>query len=1736
MDTNNLDEVLNADGLEFDPHFSAEDLDTHPYDEVEWDTFTAEITNMEGEYLFRQEGVVFPSFWNQKPINIVASKYFYGDNDDEHKDPSPEGGREYSLKQLIDRVVDSLATRGIEDNLFKTRRDAVQWARELKWLCLHQHGAFNSPVWFNVGLGQKYGITQPDESNWQWGTDQEGNVSRVDPYERPQGSACFIVDVQDTLEDIFHSMTEAARLFKHGSGVGADWSKLRSTKDKLSGGGQPSGPVSFMRVQDEVGGTIKSGGKCLAPDQKVYTAEHGAVKASRLIEKEFTVLSYHPPAGRVMAKRAQAWTSQEKEVLRVKTDKGTFEVSRDHPFRLEGTGEVVRAEDLEGGNRLQRVNTFGHNTGHVKVGIRDGDGGKMLVHRLVAQDVMSVEMGDKAVHHKDENPLNNAPENLEVMSQAKHAQKHGKKLANEGDHTFQNVDEGDERFDKSGENNGMHRSSEFWEDEEKVATYQGKQREEMTQNRDPSEMQKSAVVQRYLNNGWELINKGYDISTEEKYRDAYYEELGRKHKQNWERKKEGFQKHFGGYQSFLDALDEHNHKVLSVESVGVKPVVSVEVFCDTPDDKSSESGHTYVIAPMEAEGHAMSGVVSLNTRRAAIMQTLKSWHPDVREFVKVKAREEKKAHALIEEGYDGSFNGPAYGTVAFQNVNQSLRADNEFMNKARDNRQAKRDSGSGEPIENYDLFSPYTDEALDTCDPDEVMELISEGTWVCGDPGMQFEDTIQAWHTVPNFAPIDSSNPCVTGDTLVSTSEGPMRIDSLVGKNPEVVGLDGDLHRASRVVQTGTKPVYRMRTKAGFDLKLTGDHKVWTENSGDVPASDLKEEDRVSLIPPRFGNESITRDQALYAGMMLGDGCVSGDMAVLTMSPENEEQVIERAVDAVNMFTREKKGGHVGTTAVQVTESDTSLRLSTGARSVREFLSSYTVLDEGSEEKKLSDLGLTLDRESLRLVLRGLFAADGTVADYGEKTQYVALDSTSEELLQQVQQLLLGFGIKAKLYRNRRTESVATLPDGQGGEKEYEVKQVHALRISRSSREVFENEIGFIAESDKSEKLAAMNDRVSTYRDNMTDEVVSLTPLGEEPVYDLTEPDTDHFVAGGIAVHNCSEFLHPDNTACNLASLNTMKFRTEDEDETAGIDMEGLEKAARVFITGQEILVGFSGYPSGKIAKNSYKLRPLGLGFANVGALVMSMGYPYDSDKGRAVVSGIQAIEHFSAYEQSAQMAKAVGPFEEYEDNADEMMEVMKMHKEAAVKMQGDECDFVAGNGKLGVISNLWDRAVELGERVVTSGEKYGYRNSQATVIAPTGTIGFYMDCTTKGIEPDIALVKHKLLAGEEDSTVKMVNKTVPLALDNLGYDQEPPEGEHEEVQTIGMLPNFPEVEVGTMKHAILNYIDQNGTIEGAPYIKDEHLPIFDCAITPPQGKRSIHHNGHIDMMGAVQPFVSGAISKTVNLPEEATVDDLYDAYMRSWDKGLKAVAIYRDGSKRSQPMSAGGEEEDLAEQLEADRLIEALEEEGFIKHELEGHPVITEEGFSQELETRFSEPTISDVLEAYQREEVSEFAILDMFNLTHLANGSGDGSAENVSRETSGVKPTRYRLPDDRPSWTHKFQIGQHEGYLNVGVYPPGYGHGLDLTPGEVFIVLSKQGSSLNGFADQWATALSIMLQYGVPLEDICEKFEHVQFEPSGFTGNEEIRSANSVVDYVSRLLKKKFVEGDGVPFTVEA
>jgi len=1082
--------------------------------------------------------------------------------------------------------------------------------------------------------------------------------------------------------------------------------------------------------------------------------------------------------------------------------------------------------------------------------------------------------------------------------------------------------------------------------------------------------------------------------------------------------------------------------------------------------------------------------------------------------------------------YTADWNSEAYATVSGQNSNNSVRVTNQFMQALLEDQpwplvwrteieKARQEGRAPKPCRHVRAR--------------DLWQKIAEAAWQSADPGLQYHTTINEWHTCPVDGEIRGSNPCVTGDALIATHRGLERIADLVGQARAVKSIDGKLHWVENIYPTGTRPVYELRTRSGYRLKLTGDHLVFTENRGDVKACELRKDDVVRLVGAEFGRETAGSPEiAQLIGLLVGDGCITktgGKTAqgeqrrVSFLTVDKAECEVAEWANALINELRPELGEH--NKPGSVTQTMTAARVSIGSPRILQQLEQFAVLDKGSERKAFTDKVFQLARPEQAALLRGLFTADGTVANYGDKSQYVALDSTSLELLRQVQLLLLNFGVKSKIYENRRAgDLVALLPDGNGGAKEYRVQQIHSLRISRSSRVRFEEEIGFMPQSAKAAALAELNRTVGACSELLVDRVQSLTRIGEEAVFDLTEPDTHHFVANGIGVHNCSEYMFLDDTACNLASLNLMRFY----DEARGqFNIEAYRHAARLWTIVLEISVLMAQFPSRRVAELSYEFRTLGLGYANLGALLMVMGVPYDSEEGRAIAGALTAIMHCRAYATSAEMAAQLGPFPGYARNQPHMLRVIRNHRRAAYNAPAEEYEGLTitpmGIDPAYCPADLLRAAREDADAMLARGERHGYRNAQVTVIAPTGTIGLVMDCDTTGVEPDFALVKFKKLAG--GGYFKIVNQSVPLALRRLGYS----EAQIDEIVKYAVghatLKGCPHINPASLKakgftddaiarieaalptafemqfafnkwtlgedfcrtalgfsddqlndpgfnmlvalgfsrehiQAANDYVCGTMTVEGAPHLKPEHYAVFDCANKCGRyGRRFISPEGHILMMAAAQPFISGAISKTINLPNEATVQDIANAYLLSWKVGTKANALYRDGSKLSQPLNTAADEAEQAADSAGDE--QAARQNG--------------EGVA----------SLSGLNTAQQQ-------VLERVVVRYLAR--------------------QRRLPNRRGGYTQKAKIAGHTVFLRTGEYTDG-------SLGEIFIDMHREGAGFRSLLNCFAIAVSLGLQYGVPLEEFVDSFVFTKFEPSGpVSGNDHIRFASSVIDYIFREL----------------
>jgi ribonucleoside-diphosphate reductase alpha chain len=1227
--------------------FTAEGV--HPYDLIEWERRDARIVDWRtGAVAFEQLGVEVPASWSVNATNILAQKYFRG------QPGTPQ--REWSLKQVVDRIVDTIATWGERDGYFADKHEAAAFRDELKYLMVTQKVAFNSPVWFNIGV----------------------------PGARAQSSACFILSVEDTMESILNWYVEEGRIFKGGSGAGANLSKIRASSEHLAGGGTASGPVSFMRGADASAGTIKSGG---------------------------------------------------------------------------------------------------------------------------------------------------------------------------------------------------------------------------------------------------------------------------------------------------------------------------------------------------------------TTRRAAKMVILDADHPDIEEFVWSKAVEERKIRALRDAGFDMDLDGKDSFSVQYQNANNSVRLTDEFM-------QAVLDDGD------WQLRARLDGAVIKTVKARALMRQIAEAAWECADPGVQFDTTINNWHTVPNSGRITGSNPCFPGDARVHTDKGLIRFDELFRRanDGEVFGVythdatNADAP-ASRVeittpkalMITGYNDIVRLRFDNGMQLRCTPNHKIFTTNRGFVEAQHLTADDRVKTLdvaaPAVFADyrlpvstdvatyatkgtqrrevrlpEKWTPEFAHYLGWIVGDGCIDANRVVTVYGGNDVDEVLPLHTPLVT----ELNGGVAPKPSRQ---QNGTVQLRLGKAVHRGFFGALGVSSKRASGKTVPWSIEQAPPDIVAAFLRGLFDADGCVYN-GETNRYVGLASSSRALVADVQRLLLTFGIASRMYATRRSsDEDFTYVKADGSFSVYESSDLYDLRIAGESIETFARQIGF-AKGSKAQTLEHMRSTRRFKRVRRDARLVERVEDGHELTYDLTEGRNHSFIVDGVVVQNCSEYLSLDNSACNLASLNLLTFLHDADEGVEGFDVEAFKAAVEVTFTAQEILIGNSEYPTEKIGEVTRDFRQIGLGFTNLGALLMALGLPYDSDEGRAMAGTVSALMTGQAYLTSARIASRMGPFAGYAANREPMLRVLEMHRDAAAKIDEE----LVSAELLGAAQCAWDDACELAREV-------GVRNSQSVVLAPTGTISFVLDADTTGIEPDLGLVKSKKMVG--GGSMSIVNQTVPRALRRLGYTAE----------------QILEID---------NYIVEHHSIVGAPHLKPEHLAVFACAM----GDNVIHYRGHLGMLAAVQPFVSGSISKTINLPEEVTVDEVDALHLEAWQAGIKCVAIYRDNCKVGQPLSVTKKPATITAPV-----VERL------------------------------------VPDAVQPGQIVERII------------------ERVSHE-----PVRRKLPRSRVSRTFEFRVADCKGFVTVGEYEDG-------RPGEIFVRVSKQGSTLAGIMDAFAISISHGLQYGVPLRAFVEPFVGMRFEPAGMTDDPDIRIASSLLDYLFRRLAVEYL-----------
>jgi ribonucleoside-diphosphate reductase alpha chain len=1614
-----------------------------PFASVTYEKRTSRISNPDGSVVFEMNDAEIPSQWSQLATDIMVSKYFRKagvPQVDEHgqvlRDQAGNvvTGPEKSAKQVINRLAGCWRYWGEKYGYFDTAEDATAFYDELVYMLLHQMCAPNSPQWFNTGLNFAYGITGPAQGHY-YVDPKSGELQKSrDAYSHPQPHAC------------------------------------QPYRAPIS---TPHGPIPIGKiVNDKLVG------------MEVYDGRDGGSGTTRVLAVKFN--------GTKIVHRV------------VLEDGGIVEATADHLVYVKYSdgmgGRWVRVDAMEPGMRMVRV----------------------------ARD-------------------------REAEARAAEVQ-----------------------------------AQQTEEDEKKTAVTVRVR------------MLREVAVKRIDNAGPQPV---YDIQTES-----------------------------GQY--LCDNIIVHNCFIQSVSDDLVNAGGIMDLWTREARLFKYGSGTGSNFSRLRGEneplsgGGKSSGLMSFlkigdraagaiksggTTRRAAKMVCLDLDHPDVESFINWKVREELKVAAMVEGikllpkeqrelaqklklKLDYDFNGEAYFTVSGQNSNNSVRIPNRFF-------KALEEDGD------WTLTWRTNGKAAKTVKARELWDQIAFAAWRCADPGVQYDDTINQWHTCPQSGPIRASNPCVTGDTRVLTPGGIWRrIDQMIHLPTRVVtNLHGqEIHVTDGAFPTGTREVFELRTIGGYSVKVTGDHRIWTRTRGWVEAKDLSTSDEIKLPSKAACVEQIGEPQDpkffQLLGLFLSEA--NGSLSALRLEHclKDAAQVDDFARYVVdNWGERLYADDYVNRAMVDGfdgEEAGNTLTATVTNRRILSRLKAFVRVVDGVA--RLSDEAFTAGLAAQRHLLRSLCSADANVSN-----GTIELTSSSRGLLEDVQLLLLGFGVKSEISSlkseiGNRQSAIANdetgggaaengaLPDrhessieGHGprsvvrGDAE---SRRHGLRIDPGSLRSFGRHIGLLP-GRKLEQLAASISFAiaSDESEGNFDHVASFTSMGRRQVFDLTEPHTGSFIANGLTVHNCSEYMFLDDTACNLASLNVLTFF---DPEARGFDVEGFKHAVRVWTIVLEVSVLMASFPSEPIARLSYEFRTLGLGYANLGAMLIQAGIPYDSEKGRAICGALTAILTGESYATSAEMARELGAFPGYERNKTDMLRVMRNHRRAAYDVahnapakkamggyehldiepvgitQGEfaDNDPMAPRSLLNAARECWDRALYLGER-------HGYRNAQTTVIAPTGTIGLLMDCDTTGVEPDFALVKFKKLAG--GGYFKIANQSLRPALVNLGYEpqqihdilryvmgtltlHDAPHISYERLERLGFtrdelekieasLPGTFEISfafspwslgeevmkrfeipesdwqqpsfnllrrLGFTKKQIEEANDLicgRGTVEGAPHLKEEHLPVFDCANKCGKtGKRYIAVEGHIRMMAAAQPFISGAISKTINLPNEASVEDIENSYQLSWKLGLKANALYRDGSKLSQPLNIKSDEgldnEDLGGAEEEDQEAVAA-----AKDEVATDVARAAAAFSQaeDLQSQIANRQIeSDNLSPAH---------------THIVEKIVERIVE---------RPLRRRLPDTRHAMTHKFDVAGHEGYITVGLYEDGQ-------PGEVFIRIAKEGSTIGGLMDTIATLVSVSLQYGVPIESLVRKFEHVRFEPSGMTRNPEIPIAKSLTDYIFRWMAMEFVPG---------
>jgi ribonucleotide reductase alpha subunit len=1602
---------------------------THPYDELTWERRDAVITNWrDGSTAFEQRDLEFPSTWSQNATNIVAQKYFRG--------PLGTPQREHSVRQMVDRVAGTVTDWGLKDGYFAGQADAEAFRAELTHLLVNQQAAFNSPVWFNVGVEPhpQCSACQPYHALVSTPTGMVPIGELVE--RRAVGTVVYDAHGETRVRAVkFNGSKRVYRVrLRNGSFIEATGDHVVFAAPKRRSGG------GWVRVDQ------------LQPGMRLHLYPHrasGDDVVGRLARTIGPVeLRQEAGGGVATLARTETGTSEAAEAalagwLQADGFVGQYPTGTNTSLTIEFM--TVTDEEYDWVQRQlqvvfpdvhQHVRTF-DTADERTVGRRIRLYGEALRPFVEAWGLMARRHDLRAPARLWTAPNEVVAAYLRSVFQA------------DG---YVTVQGGSSRV-------AVGVISEAWTEDLQVL------------------LLRLGIYSRRLRKSEARADRAdlhevqIDLRSE---RAAFAERIGFLSEDNATRLAASLD---------LDGKscpDLREEEILAIEDRGVQPVYDIQTdsgeylsnnvrvhncFILSVEDTMPSILNWYVEEGLIFKGGSGAGInlstirsskeplgnggeasgpVSFmrgadasagtiksggKTRRAAKMVVLNVDHPDVRDFIWCKAREEHKARALRDAGFDMDLDGRDSISIQYQNANNSVRVTDEFMH-------AYEDDGE------FDLKAVLDGHTVERTRARDLMREIAQAAWECADPGMQYDTTINDWHTTPESGRINASNPCFTGETLVHTDKGLIRFDELARRavagetfgiythdatNPEAPAETVTLSRHDAIMVTGTNPIVRLTFSNGSQIRCTPNHRFWTANRGWVAAEDLASTDEIRLLDRETPATAADRrlpvptDVAAYTGKgdrsapmalpekwdpefahllgwLVGDGSFSGNViSAIYGSPEDREAILPRHQE---LFSR-LNGGREPKISVQ---GNGTVQLRLSRRALASFFEALGLKRVKAAEKNVPWSIFQAPTDIAGAFLRGLFDADGTVVNQTAKgTRYVGLGSRSVDLLRSVQALLSSLGITSSIYANAKGgPSGLTYTGRDGVHRSYKSTLGYDLRIAGEDIDRFAAQAGFELPG-KAARLEAIAS-AAKYREARIAKLVNREDDGFALTYNLSEPKNHSYIAQGTIVSNCSEYMHLDNSACNLASLNLLKFLRQD----GVFDVEAFKHAVEVVFLAQEIIVGNSSYPTDKITRNAKDYRQLGLGYANLGALLMAQGQPYDSDGGRAWAGAITALMTGHAYRTSARIAQVLGPFAGYAKNRDPMLRVMGKHRAAV-----DEIDAnLVQPSLLEAARQAWDETLQFGA-------EHGFRNAQAVVIAPTGTIGLMMDCDTTGIEPDLALVKTKKLVG--GGSMSIVNQTVPRALRQLGYADE-------HVQ------------------AILEYIAEHNSVKGAPALREEHYPVFDCAM----GDSPIHYMGHIRMMAAVQPFISGAISKTVNMPESVSVEEVEKAYHEGWKLGLKALAIYRDNCKVGQPLSV----------------------------------------------TKSSKTSAPAEVEGDRRVVTDSGAVLEVDNA-----------------------PVRRRLPRTRPSKTTSFRVGDIEGYLTAGSYPD---DGL----GEIFVKVSKQGSTLSGVMDAFAIAVSLGLQYGVPLEVYVAKFSNMIFEPNGITDDPDIRITQSLVDYIARRLAIDYLD----------